>query len=33
MRIAAIQRENLKKGQVKVVKAGAKPAKTAVKKK
>jgi len=33
MRIAAIQRENLKKGQVKVVKAGAKPAKTTVKKK
>jgi argininosuccinate synthase len=33
MRIAAIQRENLKKGQVKVVKAAAKPAKTTVKKK
>jgi len=32
MRIAAIQRENLKKGKVKVVKAAAKPAKTTVKK-
>jgi argininosuccinate synthase len=33
MRIAAIQRENLKKGKVKAVKTEAKPAKTAVKKK
>ena len=33
MRIAAIQRENLKKGQVKVVTTAAKPAKTTVKKK
>jgi argininosuccinate synthase len=32
MRIAAIQRENLKKGAVKAVKAEAKPAKTSVKK-
>jgi len=33
MRIAAIQRENLKKGKVKVVTAAAKPAKTTMKKK